>query len=498
VNGRTAIAAAALALLACERDPTLPEILGEPRCQELRVESPLIDGNLIIVLNDTMRRDSPGIYGGSAKTPHFDAFAGANLLFENAVTQAPWTKPSVATLFTSLYPSQHQLASHPPLQRVEDGEGGDGIVESDVLASSLDTLAEVLRMNGMRTAAFVSNPWMARPFGFDQGFEVYDESFARWGASGDEVIEAGLAWLQSLEEGERYFLYLHTIDSHRPYGPISSENLQRQRHRLNAGRRLKSLDGRKISNTIRLDDGRHAVEEGFAQTDALVRAAYLSAVEKFDAVLGRLLSALSLRGDDWDRTALVVTSDHGEALFTRGYGNHGLGLFDDETAVPLAARLPGVEPAQAGVHCLVGLVDLMPSLCSYLDIECPSTTQGWSFLPHKDEVVSDERRYIVTEGVMGNAQRRSIRNRRFKLVFEPPDPEAGKGNGYALYDLEIDPHEEFNRLEQSYQSPLTNAAFDAFRTSLPDAVEELPAPERSAAKLDAELRERLEAIGYIE
>jgi hypothetical protein len=33
---------------------------------------------------------------------------------------------------------------------------------------------------------------------------------------------------------------------------------------------------------------------------------------------------------------------------------------------------------------------------------------------------------------------------------------------------------------------------------LPDAVEELPAPERSAAKLDAELRERLEAIGYIE
>lgn len=497
----------AAVVLGCGTDPTPSELVGEPRCEELRVEAPLHDGNLIIVLNDTMRRDFVGAYGGAASTPRFDAFAAEHLLFEHVITQAPWTKPSIATLFTSLYPSQHQVATHSQLRRgaaadevaqEAAGAAGDEPVESDVLAPSLETLAEVLQRSGMRTAAFVSNPWMVRPFGFDQGFEVYDDSFARWGADGDQVIERGLAWLDSLEEGERFFLYLHTIDTHRPYGRIPEDDIERRRRQSNAGRPLTSPEGRAFARTLRLEGGQPALEVGFAPTDALVRAAYRSGVERFDAVFGRLLDALAERRSDWDRTALVVTSDHGEALYERGYGNHGRGLFDEETGVPLAARLPGVAPARARVECLVGLVDLMPSLCDYLGAECPSIAQGWSFLRPPGATPTSERRLLVSESAMDEPARRSVRNRRFKLVFSPGDAATGREASYSLFDLERDPAEEFDRLAHGYRSAETDGAYRALRAALPEAVAALPAPERSAAEIDPELHRRLEAIGYTE
>jgi arylsulfatase A-like enzyme len=492
------LALVAAATLGCFAEPPSPDVLGEPRCQQLRVESPLVDGNLILVLNDTMRRDYPGAYGGKADTPHFDAFGAEHLLFENAVTQAPWTKPSIATLFTSLYPSQHQVASHPQLRRVRSDDRADVPVQADVLAPSLETLAELLQGAGLRTAAFVSNPWMAKSFGFEQGFDVYDDSFARWDATGDEVIEAGLAWLDTLEKGERYFLYLHTIDSHRPYGAISSTDLERERRRLNLGKPLVSRDGRSLSTAVRLDDGTPALKSGFRPTDALIRAAYQSGVERFDVILGRLLQELRARQETWAKTAVIVTSDHGEALFARGYGNHGGGLFDDEAAVPLAARFPGVEPPQGRVSCMVGLVDLMPSLCSYFDLSCPPIVQGWSFLPRTGESTSKERRYLATEGLMNAPGLRSIRNHRFKLVYEPPEDDSPDGPIYALYDLQTDPQEKSDRLAQGYRSAEITNAFETLRASLPAAVAELPSPEWRAAQVDDELRERLEALGYTE
>jgi len=83
-----------------------------PSLNELALSAPK-NVCVVFILNDTMRRDHVNIYGGRVETPNFDAFARDGVLFENAFTQAPWTKPSVSTLFTSLYPSQHGVISHP-------------------------------------------------------------------------------------------------------------------------------------------------------------------------------------------------------------------------------------------------------------------------------------------------------------------------------------------------------------------------------------------------
>ena len=92
--------------------------------EELRWKGSAPTSNLILIVNDTMRRDRLGIYGGPARTPHFDTFAEANLLFDAAYGGSPWTKPSMVTLFTSLYPSQHGILSHPAVRAKGDRLGG--------------------------------------------------------------------------------------------------------------------------------------------------------------------------------------------------------------------------------------------------------------------------------------------------------------------------------------------------------------------------------------
>ena len=107
--------------------------------------------SLVIVVADTLRRDRTGIYGGPARTPHFDRFASAHWLFEQAASRAPWTKPAIATLFTSLYPSQHRVASDPQLQGAFGKTRSTEVTAADVLSASYRTLAEVFRDAGAWT-----------------------------------------------------------------------------------------------------------------------------------------------------------------------------------------------------------------------------------------------------------------------------------------------------------------------------------------------------------
>ena len=134
-----------------------------------------------------------------------------------------------------------------------------------------------------------------------------------------------------------------------------------------------------------------------------------------------------------------MTSDHGEALFTRGYGNHGTGLYDDEIAIPLVARLPGVTAATSPITCRVGLIDLMPTICSYLGLDCPEPLFGLSLLEPARTGAELRDRYLMAEGVFYKLRNRAIRDESHKLLWQPqrgPDHKT-----YALFDLRRDPGE---------------------------------------------------------
>ncbi|HET8648131.1 MAG TPA: sulfatase-like hydrolase/transferase, partial [Vicinamibacteria bacterium] len=139
--------------------------------------------NVVFIVIDTLRADAVGAYGSPRPTsPNLDALAARSLVFERAFASAPWTLPSVATLFTGTYPSLHGQT---------ECEGPQAQLPGDLL-----TLAEVLGAAGYDTAAFSAHPWVSPPFGLGQGFA--EGAFHVFGVPGGDaqVTQAATAWLR--------------------------------------------------------------------------------------------------------------------------------------------------------------------------------------------------------------------------------------------------------------------------------------------------------------
>lgn len=470
---------------------------GELALAGLRLAEAPRAANVVLIVSDTTRRDRVGYYGGPAETPSFDAFARENLAFEAAYSAAPWTKPSMVTLFTSLYPSQHGLLSHPELDDEEGAVAPDATTEA--LAASFTTLAELLQRNGYRTAAFVGNPWLSREFGFAQGFETYRDDLADWDVPGEVVSREGLAWLETAPREQPFFLYLHYMDPHRPYGRLTREEVERERERLAADTRpLTPLIEKAIGRLVVLEDGTTAAEAGLPLTLALLERAYDRGVENFDRALGLFLDGLR-QHPAWADTAIVVVSDHGEALFERLWGNHGGALYEDETAIPLAMRLPGVTSDGAGVGTPVGLVDLLPTLFDYLGLEIPESVpvHGRSWLAPAAEAGRLDERPLVVEGVMRLPTHRSVRLGPYKALWQP-DALDHDPRRRALFDVEADPAEAHNLLAGEHERPDGRRIYRALLEHGAEAVPPFRAPDASRAPLDPAVQERLRALGYLD
>ena len=161
--------------------------------------------NIVVVVVDTLRADHLGCYGYTKGTsPHLDAFAEESTLFEDAVAQSSWTRPSVASMMTGLSPRAH-LANR----------------REDALPAGVRTLAEVLAELGYETAGFVTNTNVAAAFGLDQGFTTYElllDADPRLGyARANELVERARKFLEEESRSGPWFLYLHATDPHDPY-----------------------------------------------------------------------------------------------------------------------------------------------------------------------------------------------------------------------------------------------------------------------------------------
>ena len=177
------------------RRPRSPAHVGA----DLQVAGP----NILLIVVDALRPDYLGCYGGAVRTPNIDSLAGRGTVFERCFANAPWTAPSIASLLTSHHPSL-----------CTEGE------QFQFLASGVPTLAQALQSAGYRTGGVVSSPWLKEEFGFSRGFDEYVYARSREGdnAEGRAVTEMALRMLSN-GNGRRFFLMVHYIDLHMPYGP---------------------------------------------------------------------------------------------------------------------------------------------------------------------------------------------------------------------------------------------------------------------------------------
>ena len=484
---RRAALAGLLMLAGCSSAPESP---APTACAGLRFDGPA-RVNVVLVINDTMRRDRVGLYGGPARTPAFDAFGRGNLWFARAVTQSPWTKPALATLFTSLYPSQHGVLSHPSLDEGREREGE--VARVDVLDARFTTLAETLREAGYETAAIVTNPWLDHGFGFAQGFEHFDDSRVSWDVAGRDVSRAALEWLARRRADRPFLLYVHYMDSHRPYPEISRWDVRARAAELLADEVPRDAHARQVvADNVLVEGGVPAVGPGLEPAIGLLEMAYDRGIEQFDRALGELLAGITAAGLD-ESTAVLVGADHGESLLRRGLDDHGNCLYDDEVAIPLAARLPGVAADAPRLECAVGLIDLFPTLCTYLGVDCPAGTMGRSLLAPASRAQPSAG--IGIEGVMHKPHNRAIVAWPYKLLLQPERGPDGVGN--ALFDLEHDPGERVDLLAGGrVLDAELQRKLDELTRGLAALIPE-PAPAAPEVPLDPEQIERLRALGYL-
>jgi len=408
-------------------------LLGDPR---LDAPEPAKRPNVILVVLETLRRDHLSLHGYPRKTsPFLEKLAEEAIVFDNAYSQSNWTRPSVATILTGLYPSEHRA-----------------ITALDKLDDSFTLLPEVLRQHGYLTAAFCTGRVISDPiFNYDQGFDLFvDEGKALF----DTLRQSALAWLDA-NRRQPFFIYLHTFDPHAPYlapGRLAELFDSEYDGRLKELKVLKPMILRTMGTLSERDR-------------EYVRARYDAEILYTDMVLERLIHDLEKRGL-WDNTLLVVTSDHGEEFYEHGNWGHGVGLFPEQLRVPLLIRLAGQEHGGMRPGGLASGVDIMPTILCSLGLPVPDAVAGIDLLATLDENGRTGRDHHYAQ----------FRATRF---FEDPAPTCqvtrsecsliGQRLQYIWTQHELPPRKRAQRLFDLSQDPF---ALNDIASSRPDIVKE--------------------------
>lgn len=423
---------------------------------------PGVDGLLLVVV-DTLRADRVSAAGyPRPTTPNLDGLAARGALFTECVAHAPWTRPSVASLMTGRLPTATGLTCHE--FRLPKGS-------CDVLHPELETLAECFASAGFATGGVVANINVDPVFGFDQGFGRYISIPAlqaadpawRMGRGWLEdttpaVGDAAIGWLETHGGDGPFLLYLHYLDPHEPYLP--------------------EPDDAALFDPATYGD---LPEEHRASA-----AAYDAEVRGVDRDLGRVLAALERLGLR-DRTAVVVTSDHGEEFGEHGGAYHGWTLYEEQLRVPLAIVAPGLTAPDTVLTDAVGLVDLMPTLLELFDVPAPPGLQGRSLAPLLRGELLPPLDAVVERGYRPYAGLRRAGGAKLVVDLE-------EGTRW-LYDLAVDPGEL--RAAANPDAALLAELDAALRERLAESEAlRLTLGEVADVSLTPEQIEQLGAIGY--
>ncbi len=451
---------------------------GEPRIENRPPEAPPRHPNIVLVLVDTLRRDYLGFHGFEGEiSPNLDWLAKESVVFENAFSQAPWTKPSVASLFTAFTPDRHGLDNHEGLLGPRVNEA----LATGVLPAEAVTLAEALKAVGYRTAALVANPWLDARYGFDQGFDSYEIV---------ETLPSMLERARGLVGEGPFFLYLHFMDVHGPYD-APEEDFEAMAK--SASLDVRSRPGDRVELPAYLRGipwfGDEEFESrGFDEVISFrltrshtVRARYAGNVRDFDRRIAPYLNEIRNSALN-DSTMVVLTSDHGEELLEHGGFDHGFNLYDHQIRVPLLIRAPGARDSGRRVHQAANLVDVMPTLLALANAEVPKRVDGRNLFAA--DVTFEPSFSAATkhrEGV------RAVRTERYKLILD------GKTGTASLFDLETDPA-EFHDIAAADEAT-TKELLGLVSRHIDEASRSRLRPERAA--IPDEIRKRLEALGYL-
>lgn len=291
------------------------------------------DLNVVFVLIDTLRADRMGSYGYErATTPVLDYFAGRGLRFADHRAQSSWTKTSMASLWTGLYPQRTDVLTY-----------------NDTLAPAARLPAEIFQEAGYFTAGIWRNGWVAPNFGFQQGFDYYVTPSARLApqalrqkpiagridGTDIDAIYTAIEFLRANRD-RRFFLYMHLMDVHQY---ISTEET--------------AIFGHTYSD------------------------AYDNALRWTDEQIGELMAEL-FRLSLQDRTLVVFASDHGEAFGEHGSEGHARDVHYEVVVTPFILSFPFKLDPGIVIEQRTENVDVWPTVLELVGLPSMKETDGKS------------------------------------------------------------------------------------------------------------------------
>ena len=394
--------------------------------------------NAILLTVDALGAGHIGYLGYERNTtPQLDEFVENSNMYPTCIAQSSHTRESMPSLFASAYPTQlGGVGSIPPTR---------------------PSLPQVLSDAGFATAGFHSNPYLSRAYGFDKGFENFDDSLPlarnRWMTFFHRILnhfkqqpyrranslnEQGLEWLQK-KGPEQRFLWLHYMDPHGPYQPPPKYQ-QLFRDEVISTQRAKRLWRRTVDEPESITD-----EERRDLIDL-----YDAEIRYVDEMLGQFLNGLKEK-EFLSNSVIIIAADHGDAFGKHGFYGHPRHLFEELVHVPLIVRTPGKE--RDSISKPVENIDIAPTILDGVDVTIPSKFEGRSLLKSSDTAdgksdqgesrllenvaVAEARGENEEEGIV----RTAIRTASSKL-YVTGKGRKGEIHSTELYDLSTDRDEQ--------------------------------------------------------
>jgi arylsulfatase A-like enzyme/Tfp pilus assembly protein PilF len=391
-----------------------------------------VSGPIIVISIDTLRADHLPAYGyAKVRTPTIDALARDGVVFERAYSHAPQTLPAHASILSGQLPFETGVRDNVGFS-VKAGER---------------LLPQMLHDRGFTTGGIVSAYVLRKETGISQGFDFFDGemppsspelSIGQVQRDGGESEAIAEHWLASIGTS-RAFLFLHLYEPHKPYAPPAR----------------------------------------FAEY-----APYDGEIAYSDEIVGRLVRYLKAH-QLYDRSTIVLLSDHGEGLGDHGEQEHGLFVYDEAIHVPLIIKQEGNAGAGRRVADLVQHIDLVPTILDLVKAPAPGGLRGRSLKPVLDGTGRLPEPSIYSEALyaryhFGWSELTALTDERYRYIKAPRE---------ELYDHQHDAHERTNIAGERSQA----------REALRGALDRVAAGATIQAPSDisADARERLQALGYV-
>lgn len=443
--------------------------------------------NVILISIDTLRADHLGCYGYKRDTsPNIDKFAKESVLFKNSRSQSHWTCPSHLSLLTSLFPSVFKVWEWPNPGR---------------LSNKYLTLAEILKNEGYKTAAFTEGVVVSEKYGFKQGFDEFYEPLHA-SAEGDirnTFNRYAIEWINRKKK-DKMFIFLHCYDVHLPYDPPEpfKSRFSSQFTPANKLADLHSLRHVFLNNdSMRFLGNKAKKDPNFLST---MIALYDGEINNVDNELEKFfykLKDMKL----FDDTLIIFISDHGEQFNEHGSFGH-CNLYDTELHTPLIIHLPKLlnHYNRQIINTIVGNIDLIPTILEILEINSTGKNifQGFSFLNVMKRTVPFHRPFVFSESLNEESHICAVATDRFKYLFNAKGKEE-------LYDVMSDPKEENNLLLVNKSGSNIRNVRDKFFKLLGNQIQSnealsnhLNTGNRRNAMFDKDTFERLKSLGYVQ